>query len=318
MRRHIDPRLALVLAPFLAAPALADDLFVGGPRGLVFRADPADGDFQFAGVCGGPIRSMALLDRTIMIGDANGNMYGFDLDNGGVGYYFTLPGSDNTDIIVHDDTLLVSSLSGAIRRVNPANGQVLNTFNSPVQVQAMIRDDQFIYVAGPGGSVYRASLNEPEFSYFACVCLGPINSLAIINDEILAGDQWGTVMRFDLDNGEIAGIIGLPGDNTAMAVIDDRLFVTDSDGNVRRVNPLTGQVEATFVAGGLPIEAMVFVDGPACAGDFNADGQVDSADFFDYVTHFLALKHRADVNGDGRVASEDFFQFLAAFFTPCI
>src|SRR5262245_62742594 len=101
------------LAAFaLAAAALtplanADDLFVGSPNGVVLRADAAVGDFQFGGVCGGPINSMALSAQTLMIGDHNGNVYGLNVDEGGVSYYFTLQNSDNTAIIVHNDTLLI-------------------------------------------------------------------------------------------------------------------------------------------------------------------------------------------------------------------
>ena len=52
-----------------------------------------------------------------------------------------------------------------------------------------------------------------------------------------------------------------------------------------------------------------------CRADVNNSGAVDSRDFFDFVTKFLA--GHADFNRDGSVDSQDFFDFLAAFFGGC-
>lgn len=321
MRRVINTGILLALAPLAAvAPALADDLFVGSPLGTVLRADINDGEFQFGGVCGGPIRSMARADSTLMIGDSNGNVYGLDLDAGGVGYYFTLPGSDNTAIVAHNSTLLISTLEGAVRRVNPANGEVLATYSSPIQIRAMVRDNEFLYVAGPEGSVYRAPLATGEFSYFACACLGPINSIAVRGGEVLAADERGSVMLFDRTNGNITGFFSLPGDNTAMtATPAGDLYVADSTGEVRRVDPASGAVLQTLHAG-IAIDSIVFVGEPSsgCAADMDHDGIVNSADFFAFLDFFLAGKLAADFNADSHVTSADFFDYLNAFFTPCI
>jgi hypothetical protein len=54
-----------------------------------------------------------------------------------------------------------------------------------------------------------------------------------------------------------------------------------------------------------------------CSADFNCDGQVNSQDFFDFITAFFALVPAADFNGDGIVNSQDFFDFLTAFFAGC-
>ncbi len=321
MRRAIDPRLVLALAPLaLAAPTLADDLFVGIPLGTILRADVEEGVFRGAGVCGGPIQSMALVANTIMIGDSNGNVYGLDLDSGGVGYYFTLPGSDNTAIAADHGNVLISELDGTVRRVNPANGAVLNTFTSTIGIQAMVADDTYIYVAGPEGNVHRAPLATGEFSYFACACLGSVNSLALLNGEILAGDEWGNVLRFDLKNGNITGGFNSMGDNSAMTVSPDgELYITDSEGHVRHIDPEFGDILETMDAG-MPISAIIFVaaESAECPGDFNGDSTVNSADFFGFLTEFFVLGPKADFNANGTINSSDFFDFVNAFFTPCI
>lgn len=318
---------SLAVVSFAVTAAVADEVFVGSPLGPIMHAElGGEVQFQFSAACGGPIRSMALSGRTLMIGDTNGNVYGLDLDNenGGAGYYFTIEDSDNTGVIAHDGTLLFSSLDGTVRRVNATNGAVVATYTSPIEVQAMTRDEQYMYVAGPAGNVYRAELGVGTFSYFACACLGPVNSLAIVGDEVLAGDQWGTVMRFDRENGNITGAFGLPGDNTAMAVTSaGDLMVTDSDGNVRRADAETGEVFETFVIG-LALSAVVVVQEETpvpCRGDFDGDGVVTSADFFGFVSAFLrpalSSNNQADFNADGAVDSRDFFEFMAAYFEVC-
>jgi uncharacterized membrane protein len=54
-----------------------------------------------------------------------------------------------------------------------------------------------------------------------------------------------------------------------------------------------------------------------CRADFNDDGTVNSADFFDFLTAFFTNAPRADFNHDQQVNSQDFFDFLGAFFAPC-
>lgn len=56
---------------------------------------------------------------------------------------------------------------------------------------------------------------------------------------------------------------------------------------------------------------------PRCAADTNADGAVNSEDFFEFVLRFLNQDDRADADGNGVVDSADFFAFLGVFFVGC-
>jgi hypothetical protein len=71
---------------------------------------------------------------------------------------------------------------------------------------------------------------------------------------------------------------------------------------------------------GLPGGATTYsftVAPPACRADWNQSGDVNSADFFDFLNAFFASDPAADFNADSIVNSQDFFEFLAAFFAGC-
>jgi hypothetical protein len=61
----------------------------------------------------------------------------------------------------------------------------------------------------------------------------------------------------------------------------------------------------------------VVLEEDTCSADFNADGEVNSQDFFDFITAFFGEEASSDFNQDGVINSQDFFDFLAAFFGGC-
>ena len=104
--------------------------------------------------------------------------------------------------------------------------------------------------------------------------------------------------------------------STALAV--DLAF----DGNIDADGTLTVAVEAGAIASydGPPLTAQIPVtantlDATTASTDFNGDGIVNFADFFEFVDAFGTSDTLFDLNGDGIVNFADFFEFVDAFGT---
>jgi cytochrome c peroxidase len=74
-------------------------------------------------------------------------------------------------------------------------------------------------------------------------------------------------------------------------------------------------------AGGMsrsrPLIVTILGVAPTCRADFNADGAVNSQDFFGFLGAFFAQDNAADFDASGAVTSADFFAFLGVFFSGC-
>ncbi|MBC7770957.1 MAG: hypothetical protein H7210_00545 [Pyrinomonadaceae bacterium] len=142
------------------------------------------------------------------------------------------------------------------------------------------------------------------------------NEVIVLNGErvlLREGDQ------VDLDgDGTLDDAFIGRGNNTLSAFEPNDLFLT-GDGllycfaNLRNAagqdlnsTPVFGTPQAFMV---LPVN-----DGPICSCDWNADGFLNSQDFFDFTVAFFG--DNSDFNNDGVTNSQDYFDFLQCFFAP--
>jgi hypothetical protein len=86
-------------------------------------------------------------------------------------------------------------------------------------------------------------------------------------------------------------------------------LLRQSAAPIDAINPLYAGM---LGAGRLNVHAAAQAAAPPSPADFNADGLVNSADFFDFLTSFFMSN--ADFNRDGLTNSQDFFDYLAIFF----
>jgi hypothetical protein len=139
-----------------------------------------------------------------------------------------------------------------------------------------------VLVAGAGGFVYQTNAAQDNFEYFACLCGGPINDLAADAEHLYAADEFGSVLIFDVDTGELQNVLPLPlGPLSSIAVGGGAIFVGTETALVARVDPVTGAlldtrptpagVRALVYHGGFVIAAgadNAVYRAPAASGDF--------------------------------------------------
>jgi hypothetical protein len=101
---------------------------------------------------------------------------------------------------------------------------------------------------------------------------------------------------------------GVEGARTSVLTISDAEVTDEGTYDVVVSNPCTSVTSEP---------ATLTVTG-RCPGDFNADGVLNSQDFFDFVNAFFQELPEADFDESGTIDSADFFAYLEAFFGECV
>lgn len=129
----------------------AGGLFVGGHSSLAMRAHIGQDSFTFFAACGSMVQSMAFDSDTMYLaginffGDGQGTVYLFDKFAGGVNYAGTHPvNSDANATVAVNGMLYIGGSDGVIHEMNPDTGDITRTFDTGIDIQAMIPESGII------------------------------------------------------------------------------------------------------------------------------------------------------------------------------
>lgn len=129
----------------------AGGLFVGGHSSLAMRAHIGQDSFTFFAACGSFVQSMAFDADTMYLsgitfaGAQQGTVYLFDKFEGGVNYAGThAVDSDANATVALDGMLYIGGTDGIIHEMNPDTGTITRTFDTGIEIQAMIPETGII------------------------------------------------------------------------------------------------------------------------------------------------------------------------------
>ncbi|MEZ6235473.1 MAG: GC-type dockerin domain-anchored protein [Phycisphaerales bacterium] len=337
--RTLVPALAATLALALVSAAQAGTVLVGGHFGVVNKVELPAGAPGFFGTCGGPIDSMIVSDDVLYLGTNAGSIYRLDAQTGQVlgAFNTTL---DASALAMHNANLLVADTDGRIQRVDPVSGALITQFTAPIGVHAMVTHGDDLFIGGLGG-VYRSAGASGAFSYAACGCIGQIQGLAFVGNELWGVDNNGIVAHFEFINGFLLGAWFVSAQPTNIVADSGNLLITTSDRRIITLDPDTGAVLSELQ---VPVDtqAIALQDSPTCPPDLTTgsvpglagygvpNGVVGNEDFFYYLAQFtagnaaIADMTTSAVAGtpgygvpDGVINNEDFFYYLTVYAQGC-
>ena len=232
--------LSFLASAFLAVSAAADRLIVSGQDGFLYQADTATGVFEpFSGPCVSPLVRMAADDQHVYGTDAFGTVMVFDRASGAaLNWLFPAVGTINS-LAAGDEGLFVGTVEGDVVRLDPLTGAALQTRTTPDGVRVLLAHEGQLYVASTNGAIYRAAADGGEFEYFSCFCFFNLSMLAIDAGQLVAADEFGTVVRIDLATGALLTGFSLFGSRVA-GVSDGVLLLYYDGGVIPFANARTG------------------------------------------------------------------------------
>ena len=304
--------IALGSAAAFVGPVSATDLFVAGTIGEVYIGDSETGGFQpLGGACLGSIQALAMDDSYIYAGDVIGGVIRFDRATGEFLNIFFAPDSI-TAMVMHDGVLLISEISGEIHRVDPLTGVVESTIVGPDGIEAMLLLGDDLFVSSLEGSVWKGDPVSGNFEYFGCGCSGPAQGMANDDSSLYAADGFGQYVRYDLVTGLLMDEGFLPFGISAMVRDGEDLLLSESNGTIHRINPVTWEERGTLISP-IAVEAMQLAAPVPCPWDLDGTGDVGINDFLTLLAAWgpVPTPDPPDFDGDGNVGITDFLDLLA-------
>jgi hypothetical protein len=249
-------KLVPIAAALLPALSAGQDVLVTLPEGQVLTGDAVLGGLTPLASLAGPVGDGALVGASLWVGCADGQVWEVEKD-GTTSMAFTVAGG--AAVLARDGSaLLAAGSDGFVRRVDPATGQVLETYAAPNDVTTLYHSvaagrlagtasglllreigGTFQQIADLGGEV-PAGVVEFEFQLFLATTSGTIQRRALggtllgsfelgvmVSDlhehltDLLVTTQDGRLLRVDRETGAVLDEESLGGVASSIAVEDD-------------------------------------------------------------------------------------------------
>jgi hypothetical protein len=243
---HLSARCAtsLLLVGFMAAPSLADDLFVASSNTFFARGNALTGGFQTMGACFGQPQSMVADGQDVFLGDPLGHVYRFDGASQSVGVFATTKGNVRA-LALRGNELLVGNSDGSILRFDQTSGASLGSWTIADDVTALLVAGDKLFVGSSSGRITTLHMRDGT-SDASLVCGGFVTALAQDATDLIVATQSGFVLRMDLATGFPDSWFDVAHDVTSIAMQGGSLLTSGSDGIVRRFNRITGATQGTL------------------------------------------------------------------------
>jgi serine/threonine-protein kinase len=175
---------------------------------------------------------------------------------------------------------VASTVSGALTRLDPANGQELARFALPALPSAMIHHDDSLWLVNQfTDTILQVDGNGQQVSQHQ-VGQGPFGLVFAGESLWLSSQNDGNVLQLDPATGQVQATVAAGGKPGALAFDGQNVWVAlEEQGQVVAIDPASTQITARYPAGQRPV-ALIVADGSLWVADEagNVVLRLDSAD----------------------------------------
>lgn len=255
--------LALLAGACLVGPVQADRLLVAGPDGEILEASTADGAFQpYYAVGDAALLALAADGDLLFASDDQCRLHVIDAHDGTVENVFQYNFGSLPALAAVDGHVFAGTPSGFVLRIDPTDGQILDSYPVPGPVSALLEHRGMLF-ASAAGAIYTAPVEAPIFTYSVCFCFLNVQDLTVIDSVLVAADAAGTFAHIDMGTGAVLNVFGV-GPLNAMVAQGGDLLIHSGNGVINRFAfedgaPLQGgytapiEVDAMLVLPGTPV-----------------------------------------------------------------
>ncbi|MCA9277927.1 MAG: PQQ-binding-like beta-propeller repeat protein [Phycisphaeraceae bacterium] len=305
-------RLTVVAAlATLAGTATADDIFVAGASGNIYRAD-ASATFDLFVQTSQEVTSITFIDDVLYAGTTAGNVMQYELATG------ALVGSFNvlepiTALTAAGTDLFVGTESDKIIKYDMTTGTQIGSLQHINDVNALTAHNGNIIIGGIDTFVYSMpqSMSQPQL---LTVCGGQVTCAAATGDTLLLGTLQGRVYSVNSNTGTYYNIFNMANVQHGIDIVNGEALTTGAGTDLVTFNVSSGAQTGTIAA---PEAAMTISVLDLCEADWNGDGSLDIFDYVEYGNSYSSNEPRADLDHNGSLNVFDYIAFGNLYAAGC-